>query len=166
MKPLTQPLRDEHKELWPHVEALRTVADSLDDAPYNTVCQGVDDIYSFLTGHLIPHAEAEEASLYPMVAEIMGAPQATATMSRDHVEVGRLIQELALLRSGIAGGTMNPAQARALRRILYGLYMLLKVHFAKEEEIYLPLLDAKLTPETARQLFDAMEASARAHAAH
>jgi hypothetical protein len=35
------------------------------------------------------------------------------------------------------------------------------VHFAKEEEIYLPLLEARLTGDEARELFTAME-----HAAH
>jgi iron-sulfur cluster repair protein YtfE (RIC family) len=49
----------------------------------------------------------------------------------------------------------------ALRRVLYGLYTLVKVHFAKEEEIYLPLLDSKLTAEEAHAMFEAMEAAAR-----
>jgi len=35
-----------------------------------------------------------------------------------------------------------------------------KLHFAKEEEIYLPLLDAKLTAEEAHAMFEAMEAAA------
>jgi hypothetical protein len=43
---------------------------------------------------------------------------------------------------------------------LYGLYALVKVHFAKEEEIYLPLLDARLTAEEARQMFAALESAA------
>ena len=33
MTPLTQPLREEHKELLPHIERLRTVADSIGTAP-------------------------------------------------------------------------------------------------------------------------------------
>jgi len=43
---------------------------------------------------------------------------------------------------------------------LYGLYTLVKVHFAKEEEVYLPILDARLGPEAAREMFEAMEAAA------
>jgi iron-sulfur cluster repair protein YtfE (RIC family) len=49
----------------------------------------------------------------------------------------------------------------ALRRVLYSLYALLKLHFAKEEEIYLPLLDIKLTAEEAHSMFEKMEAAAR-----
>jgi hypothetical protein len=36
------------------------------------------------------------------------------------------------------------------------------VHFAKEEEVYLPLLDAKLDEASARVMFDAMEQAAKA----
>jgi hypothetical protein len=90
----------------------------------------------------------------------MGAPEATATMSRDHVEVGRLTDELAALREALIGETIDAAQARALRRTLYGLYALVKVHFAKEEEVYLPMLDARLAPDEARAMFEAMERAA------
>jgi hypothetical protein len=51
--------------------------------------------------------------------------------------------------------------------VLYGLYALIKVHLIKEEELYLPLLDTKLTPETAEDLFDRLEiaaADAKQHA--
>jgi hypothetical protein len=41
------------------------------------------------------------------------------------------------------------------------------VHFAKEEEIYLPLLDNALSPAEAEAMFAAMEAAAAvAKAAH
>jgi hypothetical protein len=90
----------------------------------------------------------------------MGAPEATGTMSRDHVEVGRLIDELGLIRSNISGATLTASQIKDLRRVLYGLYTLVKVHFAKEEEVYLPVLDARLTPDEARILFEKMEQAA------
>jgi iron-sulfur cluster repair protein YtfE (RIC family) len=96
-----------------------------------------------------------------MVGKVMGAAQATATMSRDHVEVGRLTDELAALRLELATVHLDDRQVKALRRVLYGLYALVKVHFAKEEEIYLPLLDARLTSDEAHEMFAAME-----HAAH
>jgi hypothetical protein len=74
--------------------------------------------------------------------------------------VGRLTNELVSLRANVSGATLDPRQADALRRILYGLYALVKVHFAKEEEIYLPLLDAQLSAKAANQMFKAMEAAA------
>jgi iron-sulfur cluster repair protein YtfE (RIC family) len=101
-----------------------------------------------------------------MVQKVMGATQATATMSRDHVEVDRLTQELGTLRVHHTQLSITFDQARALRRVLYGLYALVKVHFAKEEEIYLPLLDSKLTAEEARTMFESMEAAAREAKSH
>lgn len=48
----------------------------------------------------------------------------------------------------------------ALRRILYGLYAIIKLHPAKEEEIYLPLLEARLYLEEADHLVEATESTA------
>jgi iron-sulfur cluster repair protein YtfE (RIC family) len=161
MVTLTQPLREEHRELIPQIEMLRTVADSIGAAPGESVQQGVEEAYKFLTHHLIPHAQAEERALYPVVGRLMGAPEATATMSRDHIEVGRLTGELGSLRSQLGGASVNESQVKALRRVLYGLYAIVKVHFAKEEEVYLPILDARLTPEEASRMFEAMEMAAK-----
>ena len=160
MTRVSQPLREEHTELWPYIEVLRTVADSIGDVPIDAVRRGVDEAYAFLAQHLIPHAYAEDQALYPVVDRLLGAPDATATMRRDHVEIGRLTDELARLRDDLATTMLGKTVPRELRRVLYGLYALVKVHFAKEEEIYLPLLDARLTVDEAQRMFAAMEAAA------
>ena len=160
MNTLTQPLRDEHKELFPHIDRIRQVADQIGEAPVAELRSGVDEVFDFLSNHLRPHAQAEEAALYPVVQKVLGSSDATKTMSRDHVEVGVYIEELASLRNGLTGDELTPAQVKALRRVLYGVYGLVKVHFAKEEEVYLPILDQRLTPESAQQMFEAMEAAA------
>ncbi len=160
MEVLTQPLRDEHKELIPHIEMLREVADQIGTAPKSLLMQLVSEASTFLEHHLIPHAQAEEKALYPTVGRLMNAPMATATMSRDHVEIGRLTEELAALVKHNSGTSISASQENDLRRVLYGLYAVVKLHFAKEEEVYLPLLDARLTQEDARKLFEEMEAAA------
>ncbi len=160
MTNVTQPLREEHQELLPHIERLRAVADLVGGASTLLLKQGIDETYDFLAHQLIPHAQAEERALYPVVQRVMGAPEATSTMVRDHVEIGRLTDELALLRAGWSSATVTDMQIQSLRRVLYGLYALVKVHFAKEEEVYLPLLDARLSAVEAHQMFEAMEAAA------
>ncbi len=159
MTAITQPLRDEHKELLPQVEILKAAADQVSEVLSERAWQDLGEAYEFLAYHLIPHAYAEDQALYPVVQKVMGASQATATMSRDHVEVGRLTEELKT-RLPLGPGRLSESQVSGLRRVLYGLYTLLKLHFAKEEEIYLPLLDARLTPAEASQMFEAMEAAA------
>ncbi len=160
MASLTQPLRDEHKELYPQVEMLRLAGDAVYESLTTSAHAKIEEAYHFLTHQLLPHAQAEEAALYPMVQKAMGAPEATATMSRDHVEVERLTNELATLRVHHSQLSITTLQAQALRRVLYGLYALVKVHFAKEEEIYLPLLDDKLSKAEAHEMFEKMEAAA------
>ncbi len=161
MTTLTQPLRDEHRELMPKVEHIREVAECLDGTGTCDRRQAIDEVYDFLAYHLIPHAQAEDAALYPTVQKVLGSPEATRTMSRDHVEVGRYIDQLAQVKAGFNGRDFTPEETKALRRLLYGTYALLKVHFAKEEEVYAPILDQRLTRESAGELFEEMEAAAR-----
>ena len=156
------PLRAEHRELLPHVEELRAAAEAVGKAPPERVAALADGCLVFLTQHLIPHARAEEAALYPAVQKVLGSPRATATMSRDHEEVGRLTAELHDLRARWAAAEVDSRMAADLRRILYGLYTLVKVHFAKEEEVYLPLIEESLTPEEAEAMFSAMQETATA----
>lgn len=165
MARVTEPLRAEHRELLPHVEALKQTADSLSVPASLLSVRQTQEALSFLTGHLIPHAQAEEEALYPVVAQAMGSPLATKTMSRDHIEVGALTTELERVLGAKAWESDEAAMGR-LRGLLFGLYALVKVHFAKEEEVYLPLLDEKLSPEAASEMFERMEqAAGRAKAA-
>lgn len=161
MATITQPLREEHKELLPEVELLRLAGDAVTGTMVSdTLRQTAGNACSFLAHHLIPHAQAEDQTLYPVVQQVMGAPQATFTMSRDHQEVGDLTAQLKALLPVLKKGALSVDQANDLRRILYGLYSLVKLHFAKEEEIYLPLLDANLTQAEANDMFEKMEAAA------
>jgi iron-sulfur cluster repair protein YtfE (RIC family) len=155
MNTLTQPLRDEHKELIPHIEQILETANSIPEASLEQIRDGVGETYEFMAYHLIPHAQAEEAALYPTVQKVLGSPDATKTMSRDHVEVGRYVEELAELWQSV-----SPQNFKSLQRVLYGLYALVKVHFAKEEEVYLPILEARLSLEEAKEMFEAMENAA------
>jgi iron-sulfur cluster repair protein YtfE (RIC family) len=157
---VTAPLRAEHRELIPHVEQLRAVADSIGWAPVDALRSNIEIAYGFLMHHLLPHAQAEERALYPAVARVLGSPRATDTMRRDHAEIGRLARELDVLRAGIGGAVLEPSLERDLRWVLYGLYALVRVHFAKEEEVYLPILDAALTAEEGRAMYEAMERAA------
>ncbi len=161
MTALMQPLRDEHKELYPSVEKLRLAADAVHEKMSAAERNLVEQAYDFLAYHLLPHAQAEEKALYPVVQKVMGAPAATATMSRDHAAVDQLVGDLRTLRGHIAGRDLTAEDVKELRRVLYGLYTLVKVHFAKEEEVYLPLLEERLTAAEAKSMFANMEDAAQ-----
>ena len=160
MHTITEPLREEHRELLPKIERIRRVADSVGMVPAATLRERIAEVRAFLVHELIPHARAEDAELYPVVARLMGAPEATATMQHDHVEVAGLVDELEAVEPELLGSSLPLEVEQALRRILYGLYALVKVHFVEEEEIYLPLLDAGLSEVEATAMFAALEAAA------
>ncbi len=162
---ITAPLREEHVGLLPHIEALRSAADAVGDLSTPDLLERVNDAHRFLREHLIVHATAEDAALYPVVEKFIGGG-ATATMARDHVEVVRMTGELAGARDQLVARGLSAESARELRRLLYGLYAVVRLHFAKEEEVYLPLLDAGLTTEAAEAMFVGLhQAAAEAAAA-
>ena len=157
MATLPQRVRDEHRELIARIELLRTVADSIGSATTESIREGVGQAYSFLIHQLIPHAQAEEQVWYPTVGRLLRAVEATETMSRDHLEVIRLTEELEALRLHLFYTPVSESDEQALRRVLYGLYAIIKLHLAKEEEIYLPILEARLPASEVNGLVEAMQ---------
>lgn len=158
MPAIMQPLRDEHAELLPHIEQLRVAADHIaTDVP---AAGDMETSLNFLERHLLPHAMAEDEVLYPAVARLMGAEKATDTMRRDHAAVGGLIDDLRRIRQDIGEGKPTEPQAREARRVLYGLHTLVRVHFDKEEEIYVPILESALSEREAAELYHRMEEAA------
>ena len=157
MAALPQGVRDEHRELVSRIELLRTVADSIGFASTESIREGIGQAYTFLIHQLIPHAQAEEQVLYPTVGKLLRSLEATDTMSRDHLEVIRLTEELEALRLHLFYAPLSEADEQALRRVLYGLYAIIRLHLAKEEEIYLPILEARLPAAEVDHLVEAME---------
>jgi iron-sulfur cluster repair protein YtfE (RIC family) len=157
---VTQPLRDEHKGLLPHIEALATAGDAVGVAPKAEQVEKVHASYEFLSKQLIPHAEAENKVLYVEVDRLIGSDvqtKATDTMVRDHAEVGALTEELGAFAAKLHEGNLSPAEQQDLRQVLYSLNGIVGLHFDKEEEVYLPLLDRELSAAEAQKLFDQME---------
>lgn len=152
---VTQPLRSEHAELRPHLDQLDTLAASLGRRDADTPARLAASI-EFLQAHLLPHAHAEEAALYPVVEQALGAPGATATMVADHRDIARRIEALAATARDVDAGPPSAEQTESLRAQLYGLSAILQLHFAKEEEVLLPILDTHLSDDQARDLFAAM----------
>lgn len=138
--------REEHAALLEHVEQLRVVAARLPGIKTAEREAALRPILDFLRGSLVPHAEAEEHVLYPAVAEALGDPEATATMISDH---------RAIVSRGEALAAAGPDDVDQLQELLYGLYALLVVHFHKEEDDYLPLLE-KRPPEELEAIFRRM----------
>jgi hypothetical protein len=91
MNTLTQPLHEEHLNLLSRIDALRSAADLVEEGMLTaTSRRSILDSYHFLVHEVIPHAQAEDRVIYPVIQLIMGSDQATATMSRDHEDIAGL----------------------------------------------------------------------------
>ncbi len=130
----------EHDDLREVVEAVRTAADRLSGAPEEEAREAVEHVHRLLTDRLLPHEHAEERQLYPALADSLGGPETTATMSRAHAEIDRLAGRVAThLTLTDAEGRLRPENLDDLRACLYGLYSVLRLHFTQEEENYFSL---------------------------
>ena len=123
------------------VDRVRAVADGLDRLPPPLALAEVAAVHRFLTERLLPHEEAEDALLYPVVAELVGGDDPTAPMSRAHAEIAHLTRLLGGVLADLGPAGPEAEDRTDLRRILYGVHAILRLHFAQEEEAYLSLLD-------------------------
>ena len=134
--------------LLPMIKGLETLAAELPGLEAGEGRSRLAAAGGFLREELLPHASAEEAVLYPAVEQVSHAPGSLVTMRADHREVVRRIDALAAASSGDSLAAV-PFQ-------LVGLAAILELHFRKEEELLLPLLDRALEPAEADQLFAQM----------
>jgi iron-sulfur cluster repair protein YtfE (RIC family) len=157
-----EPLRAEHRQLLPHIEELSGVAAAATHATPATLRHEVARTLEFLVRQIKPHAAAEDEVLYPAVERAMRAPGATDVMRYEHRALERMIGDLQALQLEMGIG-LGPDQRARLGAVLYSLHAVLSLHFVKEEELYVPLLEARLTAGQADALFEEMEQSADRH---
>jgi heavy metal translocating P-type ATPase len=131
----------EHRTLQPQLDLLRTAADALGDDPSPASLDLVRGAQRMLVDEIEPHELAEDRQLYPAMAEAIGGTDPTAPMSRAHAEISRLIARLGTVIEHLGGRAPTGDEVRELRRLLYGLYAVLELHFAQEDESYLSLAD-------------------------
>lgn len=130
----------------------------------------IDGLSEFLTGELIPHAQGEEKTLYPALDPVIrehGSP--TATMSVDHEYIGQYVRTIVDTASKLrsAGASDRPALASKLTRLMIQLQGLFSVHLAKEERVYLPLVEKAISSGDQQALLAALHDEAEeAHAGH
>jgi heavy metal translocating P-type ATPase len=128
--------RDEHREFMPWLARIRSVADRLDALDPPEAREELARIRWFLTERLVRHEAEEEAAVYPVVSKLMGGEDPMGTMARAHLEIEHLSRVFVHLLDGLPEEGFDPDDLVDLRRVLYGLHAILRLHFAQEEEAY------------------------------
>ncbi len=137
------------------IDRMPGVGDMVGSATPAELRARLDEVHVFLTEALIPHMEATETTLYPELERMFQNVHSMAPLRREHVEIRRSTAELARVRKHVGDERISVGDAIALRRVIFHLYALLKVHLA-EEQVYLDILDRREAPEMAEALASAM----------
>ncbi len=128
--------RAEHREFAPEMARIRTVADRLGTMSPDETQRELEAVRWFIVERLPKHEEEEEAAVYPVVARLMGGEDPMSSMARAHIEIDHLARVYQQLLDDLPPGEPSPDDLTDLRRVLYGLHAVLRLHFAQEEEAY------------------------------
>jgi heavy metal translocating P-type ATPase len=131
----------EHRLLRPDLDRILAAADGLGGPAPAATLPAVHAVRRFLVDDLLPHEEAEERQLYPVLDRILGGEDPTGTMVRAHAEIAHLVRRLGRLLDELTPAGPDADEITELRRTLYGLHAILTLHFAQEDEGYLSLTD-------------------------
>ncbi len=146
MRSLPDTSHEHHERIEPHVDRLPELAEMIGRVSPEAFAASFQQECSFIIGRLTPHMEAIETTLYGRLEELMGQRHSMAPMRREHEQLRGLFGSLCQYSELVAEGTMSQADEIGLRRVLYRLFAILKVHLA-EEELYLGVLDHNLSAE-------------------
>jgi hypothetical protein len=161
MLPLTKVSHEHHEQLWRYVNQLNDVAecldcDCLDRLGLVSVLPMLQDVHEGLVTRLIPHMEAVEAAVHPTLERLMADRGTTAPMAEEHQEIRRLVATLGTYAADDPAARSDRSAVLGVRRVLLRLYALLKAHLT-EEELYIPILEDRLTPPQEAALARALD---------
>lgn len=114
-----------------HVEALLNAVGGVGGSGVGAVEKARGSLVGFCTGELLPHAVAEEGSLYPAAARDERARLLVEAMVAEHRVLEALVEEVRTVDGPVrAAGAASALQA------------LFAVHLTKENDLILPLVAA------------------------
>lgn len=129
-------LKEEHARLLPVIDRLGRLADQAGTLPAPVMREELRSLNDSLRRQILPHESNDDVALYPRVARLIGGEDPMASMSSTHREIYRLSRIVDRLSKGALVEGDEGASTRELRRTLYALDAILRLHFAQEEEIY------------------------------
>lgn len=122
-------LCDAHDEFAENVETIRDAADAVGRVPVAELRERICHLYDVLTRKLIPHVmEDDRSSPAETALRLDDCAALLDPVTREHVEIAGLLEELDALRWELADPTITELQEQALRRVLYGLHAMMKLH--------------------------------------
>lgn len=150
-----------HDRLVKHVDRMPRAGDLIDSGSPEELRSALDETCTFLTELLLPHMDAAERALYPELERMLQNRHSMTPMRREHGLMRAEVKKLDQIRSTLGNRHLPPRDAIKLRRSIFQLYALLKVHLA-EELLYADIVEHGASPERESALAAAMEHSGTA----
>lgn len=153
---LPQVAHEHHERILAHVDRMPEMADALLTAHADDAKSEVASLFGFFEGTLLPHIEAAERSIYPELERMFQNRHSMRPMRNEHEEVRRLVGEFGTLSADVRQGRMSLGRSLALRRVMFQLYALLKIHLA-EEDAYLRIVERAGGSDSSEAIAAALE---------
>jgi soluble P-type ATPase len=127
-------LRREHDELTPWLDRVREIADHLEPGPGRV--GDLEEVGGFLERQLLPHERRDDQLATTGLAALVGGEEPLRAMRSTHLEIAHLVRRYRRLLDGLPPTGPTVEDVLDLRRTLYGLEAILRLHNAQEEELY------------------------------
>jgi hypothetical protein len=148
--------REHQARLLPHVDKLAVAGELIGSGHDAELRERLVELRGFLTGLFMPHLEAAERALFPELERLMQNRHSMTPMRREHDQIRALVADIEGRCASLGAGPLSTGAAVALRRSLYRLHGLLKVHLA-EEQLYADLVENGLTADEEATLAEALD---------
>ena len=153
---LPQAAHEHHERILAHVDRMPEMADALLTAHADDARSEIASLFAFFEGTLLPHIDAAERSVYPELERMFQNRHSMRPMRDEHDEIRRLVGEFGTLSADVREGRMSLGRSLALRRVMFRLYALLKIHLA-EEDAYLRIVERAGGSDSSEAIAAALE---------
>ena len=126
----------EHGNLGVVLDRMRSLADRLGMVGDGSQMRSELVSLDFDLQRILAHERADETELHPEIAGLVGGQDPLSAISRTHREVAHLGRRFSRHLADVPKSGPDVAEQLELRRILYALEAILRLHFAQEDEIY------------------------------
>ncbi len=130
-------------------------SDCMDTSRLIMARPAIEAIHRSLVTDLIPHMEAVEAAVYPVLERLLAESGSMAVMQHDHTQIRQLTAVIGDFADH-PDAEVHRGTVLLMRRALLRLCALLRTHLA-EEALYVPILEDRLTEAEASEIAAALD---------
>jgi hypothetical protein len=145
---LPQVAHEHHERLMTTVDTLPALGDALMKDPPATLVPRFAEVDAFFASVLLPHLDAAERAIYPELERMMQNRHSMTPMRHEHQQVRNLVADFHAMTAQLSEPSHSLARKLSLRRVIFRLYALLKVHLV-EEELYVGIVNKGVTADMA-----------------